>query len=94
MRYVFTSHVGAAATVAGKESSQREALTTETFSVGQLARVTQTGAAVSRMAARFAANNDALAKTVRSHQDALALWQKLDADLIKFVATPPDKRNP
>jgi tetratricopeptide (TPR) repeat protein len=93
VRYLFTSHVATAAAVARKEPVRHRALTAEAFSVAQLARATQTGATVSRMAARFAAGNDGLAKTIRGHQDAIALWQKLDADLIKLVSAPPDKRN-
>ncbi|MBT3907536.1 MAG: CHAT domain-containing protein, partial [Rhodospirillaceae bacterium] len=92
-RFVFMSHVRTAATIARKEPSQRVSLTAEAFSVGQLARATQAGAAVSRMAARFAAGNDDLARNVWDHQDAVALWQKLDADLIKLVSAPPAKRN-
>ena len=94
VRFLFTSHVRTAANLAGKEPSRRVPLTAETFAVGQLARATQAGAAVSRMAARFAAGNDDLAETVRGHQDAVALWQRLDADLIKVVSAPPAKRNP
>ena len=94
VRYVFSSHIGAAAAVARKEPSKRGALTAETFSVGQLARATQAGAAVSRMAVRFAAGNDDLAKTVRDYQDTVALWQKTDSDLIKLVGAPATKRNP
>jgi CHAT domain-containing protein/Tfp pilus assembly protein PilF len=94
VRWAFTRHVNTVAAVAQKEPMRRKALTAEAFAVAQLARATQAGAAVSRMAARFAVGNDGLAKTVRSHQDAIALWQKLDADLIKLVSASPDKRNP
>jgi CHAT domain-containing protein/tetratricopeptide (TPR) repeat protein len=93
-RSVFISHIATSASVAKKEPSQRVTLTAEAFSVGQLARTTQAGAAVSRMAARFAAGNDDLAKTVREFQDANAHWQKLDTDLIKVVSAPPAKRKP
>jgi CHAT domain-containing protein/Tfp pilus assembly protein PilF len=93
-RHAFTRHVEIATAVAEKVPSNRASLISESFSVGQLARATQAGAAVSRMAVRFAAGNDELAKTVRNHQDAVALWQKLDADLIKVVSASIDKRNP
>jgi CHAT domain-containing protein/Flp pilus assembly protein TadD len=90
----FGAHVDAAFAIARNKTSMRVSVTAETFSVGQLARTTQAGSAVSRMAARFAAGNDNLAKTVREHQDAIALWQRLDADLIKVVSSPPKSRNP
>ena len=92
-RHIFVGHVRAASAVARKEPSQRISLTAEAFSVGQLARTTQAGAAVSRMAARFAAGNDDLAKTVRNYQDANTYWRKLDSDLIKVISAPTAKRN-
>jgi TPR repeat protein/CHAT domain-containing protein len=91
---IFLSHVRTAVDLAVEEPSKRVSLTSETFSVSQLARTTQTGNAVSRMAARFAASNNNLARSVRDHQDAIALWQKFDADLIKVISLPPSKRNP
>ena len=93
-RFLFIAHVLTAAVVAAKEPAKRSALTAEAFSVGQLARATGAGAAVSRMAARMAAGNDGLAKAVRDHQDAVSAWQKLDEALIKFASLPPSKRNP
>jgi tetratricopeptide (TPR) repeat protein/CHAT domain-containing protein len=92
-RYLFTAHVRTAVSVARKSTSDRDRLVSESFSVGQLTRATQAGVAVSRMAARFAAGSDSLAKTVRELQDSIALWQKLDVRLIKLVSATPDKRN-
>jgi CHAT domain-containing protein len=93
-RFIFTTHVRAAFAVARKEPSQRDWLVAESFSIGQLAQTTQAGAAVSRMAARFSEGNDIMAKTIRAHQDAVSLWQRLDADLIKLLGAPTAKRNP
>jgi CHAT domain-containing protein/Tfp pilus assembly protein PilF len=92
-RVLFMSHVGKAAALAWKKPSQRVSLVAESFSVAQLARTTQAGAAVSRMGARFAAGDDDLAKIIREIQDGIILWQKLDSDLIKVVSEPAAKRN-
>jgi tetratricopeptide (TPR) repeat protein len=68
-------------------------LTHESFEAGQLANVTSAGSAISRMAARFAAGDDDLAKLVRSRQDAVNGWQALDKKLVKTFSRPPGKRN-
>ena len=61
--------------------------------MAQLARVTEAAVAVNRMAARFAAGDDALANMVRTRQDALDRWQSLDGALVAAVSKPPDERN-
>ena len=94
VREIFIAHIGVAIAVARKDPSKSTSMTGETFSVSQLARSTQAGTAVSRMAARFAAGNDQLASTVRDLQDIVVLRQMLDAQLIKAVSAPPDRRDP
>ena len=79
--------------VAGRDASRSRKLTAEAFEAAQLDRASSVGAAVSRMAARFATGTDALARTVRGHQDAVIQWRKADAALFKLVAAPPNKRN-
>ena len=74
--------------------SQRFALFAESFEVGQLAQATAAARAVSRMAVRFAAEDDALARLVRARQDAIERLQSLDAVLIEDVAKPPEERRP
>jgi CHAT domain-containing protein len=73
--------------------SERSALTGEGFKAGQLANATSAGAAVSRMAARFAAGDDALRGLVRERQDAAEHWRKLDGALVKAASQPPEKRD-
>ncbi|MBT4702856.1 MAG: CHAT domain-containing protein [Rhodospirillaceae bacterium] len=93
VRGYFVAHVDYATVVAEKEPSKGAALTSETFEVGQLARATSVGAAVAGMGARFGSGSDALAITVRRHQDAINSWQRLDKKLIDAVGQPPDKRS-
>jgi CHAT domain-containing protein len=45
------------------------------------------------MAARFAAGDDDLAKSVRQNQDAIDRWQALDKQLLAAVSSPPEERN-
>ena len=93
VRFIFMSHIAYAAAAADKEPEKRAALTAEAFEVSQLARATSVGAAVAGMSARFAARDNALAKTVRRYQDATKRWQWLDKKLIDAVSQPPDRRN-
>jgi len=75
------------------DPSVRGALTGEGFEAGQLANATAAGAAISRMAARFAAGDDALARLVRERQDATERWRKLDGTLVQAVSRPPGERD-
>jgi CHAT domain-containing protein len=90
-RYQFIFHVGSALSMPGP--TQRSSLVAEAFDSLQLAHATSAGAAISRMAARFAAGDDKLAIQIRQRQDASRRWQVLDETLIKAVSQPPDKRN-
>ena len=66
---------------------------TESFRVGQLASVSNTGQTVARMAARFAAGDDALAAAVRERQDLEQRWLRFDAALVQVASQPPAKRD-
>jgi CHAT domain-containing protein len=93
VRHIFLWHVAVARDLSEAEPSRRAALTSEAFEVGQLAQATSAAAAVSRMAARFAAGDDDLARLVRARQDAIDGWRRLDQALIKAVSQPPDRRD-
>ncbi len=92
-RYVFLRHLQATLKNPTGEAAARGALTGEGFEAGQLANATGTAAALSRMAARFAAGDDALAALVRERQDAVQRWQSLDGALVKAVSRPPGERD-
>jgi CHAT domain-containing protein len=92
-RSVFLGHVEIVETIIEREPKRRTELFAEAFDVGQLAQASSAAGAVARMSARFAAGNDALARTVRAYQDAVEQWQRLDARLVKAVSEPPDKRD-
>ena len=93
VRHVFLRHLMATIENTTDDPSARGALTSEGFEVGQLAKATAAGAAVSRMAARFAAGDDALAVLVRERQDATERWRKLDGALVKAASRPPGERD-
>lgn len=85
---------GGAAAIAGHASIAFDAaaaglparpLYGEAFKAGQLARVTA-AAAMGRMAARFAAANDTLAKLVRRREDLVLHWRALEASQVSPTA--------
>jgi hypothetical protein len=65
----------------------------EGFEIAQLAGTTAAASAVARMAARFAAGDDALAALVRRRQDAVVCFNVVDASLVKAVGQTPNKRD-
>jgi CHAT domain-containing protein/Flp pilus assembly protein TadD len=65
----------------------------EAFRAAQYAGGIETAKAVSGTMARYASGTDELATLVRERQDLSGRWQRLDSDLLKAVALPPDKRN-
>jgi CHAT domain-containing protein len=93
VRPIFLNHVEYASLLIETAPDRALALTAEAFEVGQLARSTSTAAAVARMAARFAAGDDALAHLVRDRQDAVAAWQSLDRALVEAFARAPGERD-
>jgi CHAT domain-containing protein/Tfp pilus assembly protein PilF len=74
-------------------TSPSPAIVDEAFRAAQYAGGIETSQALTGMTARYAAGSDALAALVRERQDLAARWQKLDADVVKAVSQPPDKRN-
>ena len=93
IRYVFLRHVDIVETIIERKPGRRAELIAETFEVGQLARSSSAAGAVARMGARFAAGGDALAGTVRAHQDAVERWRRLDARLVQAVGGAPETRD-
>jgi len=65
----------------------------EGFQVVQLARASDTAEQVARMAARFAAGTDALARLVRQRQDIIARAEELDATLLREVSKSAAQRD-
>jgi CHAT domain-containing protein/Tfp pilus assembly protein PilF len=86
-------HVRMVSRTRGALDEPAGALKSESFEAGQLANVTAAGSAVSRMAVRFAAGDDQLAKLVRSRQDTLNSWRLREKELIEALGQVPDKRN-
>lgn len=64
----------------------------ETFETAQLAQLSGAGQAVARMAARFAAGDDAGAKAIRERQDLDERRRKLDSDLVSSVSAPSSQQ--
>jgi tetratricopeptide (TPR) repeat protein len=90
-RGTFLFHTGAA--LAAGRPGERRSLIVEAYESAQLASATQAGTAIARMAARFAAGDDGLAKLVRERQDAADRWQTLDKTLVSAASQPPGKRD-
>ena len=63
------------------------------FTVLQQSASTAAGEAVSKLAARFAADTDELAQLVRKDQDLAAEADQLDKNIIAAVSKPPAERN-
>jgi tetratricopeptide (TPR) repeat protein/CHAT domain-containing protein len=70
-----------------------DAATNEAFAAAQRAHETQAGAALSQMAARFGAGNDAIASVVRRQQDLKASLDSLDKRITTELGAPDGKRN-
>ena len=70
-----------------------EAVAAETFEVAQLARASDTAAAVAQMAARFASGDDDLATLVRRRQDLVVRLRYLDEELLKALAGATQARD-
>ena len=90
-RGAFLAHTEAA--LSDDAPGERADLIAEAYESAQLASATQAGAAITRMAARFAAGDDELTRLVRERQDAEDRWQTLDKALVGAISQPPGKRN-
>ncbi|MEI9923151.1 MAG: CHAT domain-containing tetratricopeptide repeat protein [Bradyrhizobium sp.] len=70
-----------------------DAAKNEAFGAAQRARETQAGAALSQMAARFGAGDDAIASVVRRQQDLKASLDSLEKRITTELGVPDGKRN-
>ncbi len=93
IRPTFLFHVMDTLAMSKIQPARHTALVAEGFGSSQLATASSAGAAVSRMAARFATGDDALAVFVRERQDAATRWRGLDGALVKAASQPPDRRD-
>jgi CHAT domain-containing protein len=75
-----------------KRSPATKALLDEALTSGQRATATLTSAAVSQMAARFAAHDDKLNQLIRRRDDTEAEQARLERDLSSALAIPVGKR--
>lgn len=91
--HVFRRHVEIASAALERAEDQAPALSAETFEVAQLAHATSAGAALTRMAARFAAGDDELARLVRQHQDAVDQSRAVDDALVAAASRPASDRD-
>ena len=78
---------------ARKDASLRRNLIDEAFKAVQIGNIGTTAAAVARMAARFALDDDELGHLVRQRQDAAERWLFLNTRLIEAAGKPLAKRN-
>ncbi|MCH9020162.1 MAG: tetratricopeptide repeat protein [Proteobacteria bacterium] len=93
IRFVFLRHVDIVETIIERAPKRRTELFAEAFEVGQLARASETGAAVARMATRFSTGDDTLAHYIRERQDGVARWRALDAKLTEALGQAPEQRD-
>ena len=70
-----------------------DAAKNEAFGAAQRAHETKAGAALSQMAARFGAGDDAMASVVRRQQDLKASLDSLDRRIATELGVPDGKRN-
>jgi len=90
-RLAFLKHIELA--LHPNQQGSRSELEAEAYEVLQLARSSITASAIVRMAARFASSDDQMASLLREQQDALAYYQKLDADLINSLSNTAETQN-
>lgn len=91
--HVFRRHISIASAALDQAAAQAPTLSAETFEVAQLAHATSAGAALTRMAARFAAGDDELARLVRRHQDAVDQSRAADDALVAAASRPASERD-
>jgi CHAT domain-containing protein/tetratricopeptide (TPR) repeat protein len=93
--YAFQRYLDVAVALAGSkaEIGRRDQLIAEAFEAAQLLQGIGTAQAVSRMGARFAAGDDALAEVVRARFELLDRWRSADRQLLALVGAPPEERD-
>jgi CHAT domain-containing protein/Tfp pilus assembly protein PilF len=93
-RWTFPVHVRLASAQAGRgPAEERPRLVDEAFQAGQLLQATDTAAVLGRVAARFAAGDDALAGLVREREDAAERWRALDRAVLEAAGRPTSRRD-
>jgi CHAT domain-containing protein/Tfp pilus assembly protein PilF len=92
-RSVFLGEVSATTHLILAKDPQSAQLREEGFAALQWSKASDTAAAVSHMAARFAAGSDALANLVRQRQDTGDRLDATEAAILKSVIQPPEKRD-
>ncbi len=94
VRFIFTRHVSLLHQASRAKPEERANFTAEAYEIGQLASTAIAARALARMAARFAAGDDDLARLVRARQDAIDRWHALNGTLVKAISQPATKGNP
>ena len=92
--YYFKEHASTAFMAGKADPSQATTLHEEAFEIIQLAQTSSAAFALAQMTARIKSGNTVLARTIRSQQDLLGRWRKLDKQLIGELSKPNDKRSP
>ena len=87
-------HVQAAYAVSQVPGSRRDGLEAEAFDAAQLAKASDTGLSVSKMASRFSAGSGELAELLRQREDLSRKLQAVDSDLLRSLAKPAAGRDP
>ncbi|HET6467524.1 MAG TPA: tetratricopeptide repeat protein [Geminicoccaceae bacterium] len=90
---VLPAYVAIGFRAAEREPEQRARLLDETFQAAQLVQISDTAAAVSRAAARFATGDGALARLVREQQDRAEHWRVLDRAVVQVMSKAPAERD-
>jgi CHAT domain-containing protein len=80
--YVLEAHVSLLADVSARSGTMSQSQINEGFEAAQLARRSDTGEQIARMAVRFASGNDELGKLVRDRQDLLARAELVNSALL------------
>jgi len=92
-RDIFLGEAAVTAHLIAANDPQSAQLREEGFAALQWSKASDTAAAVSHMAARFAAGSDALANLVRQRQDTQDRLDATEAAILKSVSQPPEKRD-
>jgi CHAT domain-containing protein/tetratricopeptide (TPR) repeat protein len=79
---------------AERDRALRPAVLDEALRAFQRLQAGGTGRAVARVAARFAAGDDELARLVREREDAAGLLRRIDGALVAVAGRPPAERDP
>lgn len=87
-RRTFDAHLASAWEVATHSQDSWSRMLEETFDIAQWAEQTAAGRALTQMASRYGAGDDALAQAVREQQEILQQRENLDKDILKLLRAP------